>query len=224
MKDIKNYINEAVEFELIKTEYREYGVVTLVRREDVDCSTISKEEFIKLMGEDLHNAIEEYGKIIKPLNDERLKQYIENDIKQAERFAEKKWKSQKKRDEYIENARKNTESKKYYLDDYKRIFFDFKPDKGDMGISYDCILDIKTDDNQLSKCFDKIKDSKYFKKATGWVFKYESNSKDKIGYYSFRPYIDLLLDENSKAEQKRDAEQLAKSVQDFYTNSNYWGD
>lgn len=224
MKSLNKYINESAEFERIKTEYREYGVVTLVRREDIDCSTISKEDFIKLMGEDLHNAIEEYGNIVKPLNDERLKQYIENDINQAIKFAEKKYKSQKKRDEYIENARKNTESKKYYLDDYKRIFFDLKPEKGDMGISQNCVLNIKTDEDQLGKCYDEIKNSNYFKKAKGWAFKYESGNKEKISYYSFRPYIDLLLDENSKAEQKRDAEKLAKSVQDFYANSNYWGD
>lgn len=226
MKNLNNYINEAVEFELIKTEYREYGVVTLVRRENVKCSSLSKEKFVKMILEDLHNAIEEYGKIIKPLNDERLKTYIERDIKQAEAYAEKKWKTQKKRDEYVENAKKNAETKKWYLDDYKRIFFDFKPDKGNMGIAQECILNVKTDEKQLEKCYEEIKNSKYFKKATGWAFKYESHgiNKEKPGYYSFRPYVDLLLDETSREEQKRDAETLAQAVKDFYANSNYWGD
>lgn len=224
MKSLNNYINEAAEFELIKTEYREYGVVTLARRENVKCASLSKEKFVKMIAEDLNTAIEEYSKIVKPLNDERLKEFIEREVRMATKFAEKKWKTQKKRDEYIENARKNAQDKKWYLEDPKRIFFDFKPDKGNMGIPEVCILKADSDESQLEKCYDEIKNSKYFKNATGWAFKYESNSKEKITTYAFRPYVDLLLDETSREEQKRDEENLTKAVQSFYSNSNYWGD
>ena len=65
MKSLNNYINEAAEFELIKTEYREYGVVTLARRENVKCASLSKEKFVKMIAEDLNTAIEEYSKIVK---------------------------------------------------------------------------------------------------------------------------------------------------------------
>ena len=51
MKSLNNYINEAAEFELIKTEYREYGVVTLARRENVKCASLSKEKFVKMIAE-----------------------------------------------------------------------------------------------------------------------------------------------------------------------------
>lgn len=224
MKSLNKYINESAEFELIKTEYREYGVVTLIRRENIDCSTLSKDEFVNLMNEDLHKAIEEYGKVIKPLNDEKLKKFIDVDINKAINFAEKKYKSQKKRDEYIENARKNTESKKYLLEDYKRITFDLRLDKNDISMSEYLILNINTTKDQLEKCFNEIKDNRYFKKAIGWAFKYESNNKEKIGYYSYRPYIDLLLNETSKEEEQRDTQVLTQSVKDFYTNSKYWGD
>ena len=224
MKSLNNYINEAAEFELIKTEYREYGVVTLARRENVKCASLSKEKFVKMIAEDLNTAIEEYSKIVKPLNDERLKEFIEREVRMATKFAEKKWKSQKKRDEYIENARKNAQDKKWYLEDPKRIFFDFKPDKGNMGIPEVCILKANSDENQLGRCYDEIKNSKYFKNATVWAFKYESNSKEKITTYAFRPYVDLLLDETSREEQKREEENLTKAVQSFYSNSNYWGD
>ena len=224
MKSLNNYINEAAEFELIKTEYREYGVVTLARRENVKCASLSKEKFVKMIAEDLNTAIEEYSKIVKPLNDERLKEFVEREVEMATKFAEKKWKTQKKRDEYIENARKNAQDKKWYLEDPKRIFFDFKPDKGNMGIPAVCILKANSDENQLGRCYDEIKNSKYFKKATGWAFKYESHSKEKITTYAFRPYVDLLLDETSREEQKREEENLTKAVQSFYSNSNYWGD
>ena len=224
MKSLNNYINEAAEFELIKTEYREYGVVTLARRENVKCASLSKEKFVKMISEDLNTAIEEYSKIVKPLNDERLKEFVEREVEMATKFAEKKWKTQKKRDEYIENARKNAQDKKWYLEDPKRIFFDFKPDKGNMGIPAVCILKANSDENQLGRCYDEIKNSKYFKNATGWAFKYESHSKEKITTYAFRPYVDLLLDETSREEQKREEENLTKAVQSFYSNSNYWGD
>ena len=177
-----------------------------------------------MIAEDLNTAIEEYSKIVKPLNDERLKEFVEREVEMATKFAEKKWKTQKKRDEYIENARKNAQDKKWYLEDPKRIFFDFKPDKGNMGIPAVCILKANSDENQLGRCYDEIKNSKYFKNATGWAFKYESHSKEKITTYAFRPYVDLLLDETSREEQKREEENLTKSVQSFYSNSNYWGD
>ena len=225
MKDLVTYINENVEFDIIKTEHSEYGVVTLVRRENVDCANISKEDFVKFIGEDLKNAVDEYAKIVKPINDQHKKDLIERDVKAAIKFAEKKWKTQKKRDEYIENARKNAEAKKWYLDDPNRIFFDFKPDKGKQGISDVCILRGEgTNDKQLERCYDELQESKYFKRGTGWAFKYESSSKDKISTYSFRPYVDLLLNESDKAEQQRDEENLAASIKAFYANSNYWGD
>lgn len=225
MQSLKEYVMENADFEIIKTEYREYGVVTLVRRENVDCANISKEDFVKFMAEDLKTAVDEYAKICKPINDQRKKDLIERDVKAAIKFAEKKWKTQKKRDEYVENARKNAEAKKWYLDDPKRIFFDFKPDKGKMGIPEVCILRGEgTDDKQLERCYDELQDSKYFKKGTGWAFKYESHAKDKISTYAFRPYVDLLLDESDRAEQKRDEENLTKAIDAFYAHSNYWGD
>ena len=221
MKSLNNYINEAVEFEKIKNRF---GVVTLVRRENVDCASLSKEKFIKLIAEDLNTAIEEYCKIAKPINDENRKERVERAVRIAAEFAKKKWKTQKKQDEYIENARKNEQSKTWFEEDPKRIFFDFKPDKGNMGIPEVCILKADSDESQLEKCYDEIKNSKYFKNATGWAFKYESNSKEKITTYAFRPYVDLLLDATSREEQKRDEENLTKAVQSFYANSNYWGD
>ena len=104
MKSLNHYINEAVEFEKMKNRF---GVVTLLRRENVDCASLSKEKFIKLIAEDLNTAIEEYCKIAKPINDEYRKERVERAVRIAAEFAKKKWKTQKKQDEYIENARKN---------------------------------------------------------------------------------------------------------------------
>ena len=220
MKNLQSYIIESIEWE--QTRESGYGVMTLVRHENLDLSSLSEEDFIKYMLEDFNQAVEEYSKICKPLNDKRIADNIEREIKQAIKFAEKKWKTQKKRDEYIENIRKNAQEKKWYLEDPKRIFFDLKPDKGNMGIRQECIIDSKSNEKTLKIAYEEMQKSKYFKKGTGWAFKYDAYGKDKA--YSFRPYIDILLDENDRAEQKRDEENLSNAISDFYANTNYWGD
>ena len=225
MKNIVSYIRESIEIEKSNKfgENSDYVTVTLVRRENLDLSLISKEDFIKFILEDYNKAVKEYDNIIKPLNDKRRKQLIENDVNIAIKFAEKKWKTEKKRTEYVENIRKNAEAKEWYMDKADRIFFDCKPDKGDMSINQDCIFDKNTNEKQLERAYNILMESKYFKKGTGWAFKYDASSKDHL-YYSFRPYVDILLNESDRAEQKRDEETLNKSVENFYKNTNYWGD
>lgn len=220
MKSLTNFINEAIEWE--EPENNGYGVVTLVRRENLKLSKITKEDFVKFIKEDLKEAIKEYANICKPINDKRKNDYIEDQVKAATKFAEKKWKTEKKRKEYIENIRKNAESQKLYFEESDRIFFDLKPDKGRMGIPQCCIISKKSKDADLEDAYDEMMHSKYFKRGTGWAFKYESLGKNRP--YAFRPYIDILLDETSREEQRRDEESLANAVQNFYANSNYWGD
>jgi len=220
MKDIKTYILEAAEWE--QTKESGYGVMTLIRREDLDLSTISEEDFIKFILEDYNKAVEEYAKICKPLNDKKIEDNIEREVKQSIKFAEKKWKTEKKRTEYVENIRKNAKEKKLFLEDPKRIFFDLKPDKGQMGIRQECIINASSNEKTLKIAYEEMQKSKYFKRGTGWAFKYDAYGKDKN--YSFRPYIDILLDESSREEQKRDEETLSNAIASFYANSNYWGD
>lgn len=222
MKRLSEYINESYEIEETN-KYGSYVTVTLVRRENLDLANISKEDFIKFILEDYKEAVSEYDKIIKPLNEKRRKDLIERDVKSAIKFAEKKWKTDKKRNEYVENIRKNAEAKEWYMDKADRIFFDCKPDKGEMGINQVCIFDKETDEKQLEKAYEVLMNSKYFKKGTGWAFKYDASSKEHL-YYSFRPYVDILLNESDKAEQQRDEENLTKAVDDFYKDAKYWGD
>lgn len=220
MKDINIFIAESLEWE--QTNESGYGVMTLVRRENLDLANLSEEDFIKFILEDFNTAVEEYSKICKPLNDKRIQDRIEYETKVAIKYAEKKWKTQKKRDEYVENIKKNAADKKIYLEDPKRIFFDLNPDKSQMGISQECIINAQSTEKTLKVAYKEMQKSKYFKKGTGWAFKYDSYGKDKN--YVLRPYIDILLNESTRAEQKRDEETLSKAVQNFYANSNYWGD
>lgn len=226
MKKLVDYINESVEFEKIKSTFgREMGVVTLLRHEDIDCANLSKEEFVSLMKKDIAKAIEEYTSICKDYNEKAIVNLIERTKKAAIEYAEKKYKRQSSRDKYVENAIKNAEASKMYLSNPDKIFFDFWPEKGSNdGTPTVCILSKDTDKHQLAKCYDKLKDSKYFTGATGWVFKYESQNKDSVSIYSFRPYVDVIIDDNLRAEQVRDEKRLADAIERFYSGSNYWGD
>ena len=221
MKDITSFIKESVDIE--KSKDRTYVTVTLVKHENLDLSTITKKQFVKYMLEDFNKAVAEYAKIITPLNELRRKELIDSEVKAAIHYAENKWKTEKKRNEFIENIRKNAEAKEWYMEKADRIFFDCQPDTDKMSINDDCIFNKDTNEKQLERAYDILKKSKYFTRGTGWAFKYEARSKTNL-YYSFRPYVDILLNETDREEQKRDAEMLRKSVNDFYKNTNYWGD
>ena len=225
MKKIVDYINEAVEFEKVKSTFgRDMGVVTLLRHEDIDCGNLSEEEFVSLMKADLDKAIVEYAGICKEYNDKVIADRVEKAKKDAIAYAEKKYKKQSYKDKYIQNAIKNAEDSKWFLENPENIFFDFWPEKGQNGIPGVCILTKKSTESQLKQCYEKLQGSKYFKKATGWAFKYESKDKDALSICSFRPYIDVIIDDDLRSEQARDEKRLADSIEKFYAGSNYWGD
>ena len=52
MKNISDYINEALETE--KSRISGYRNIILTRRENVDCSNISEEDFCKFISEDIN--------------------------------------------------------------------------------------------------------------------------------------------------------------------------
>jgi hypothetical protein len=144
--------------------------------------------------------------------------------KRATNFAEKKWKTEKKRTAYIEaevaKARKEYKMSDFY---YDLSFFDFDVNPGKMGISGDCCISYKElTPAKLGRCFEAVKDNKYFKKATGWKLTYEA---DNNSYRTcFRPHIELIVDAETEAKMKKDAEDLTESVRKFYEGCTYWGD
>ena len=75
---------------------------------------------------------------------------------------------------------------------------------------------------KLSRCFEAVKDNRYFKKATGWKLTYTAS--DNSYRSSFRPHIELIVDEETAAQMKKDADDLTESVREFYKGCTYWGD
>lgn len=195
--------------------------VKLISR-NVDCSKLNEEQFVQMMFSDMLEAQEKFY-------DMYSKTFVINCIKNfnsryntvvnsARKFAEKKWKTEKRRNQYI------TESINKSKDDIMRInyysdslsFFDFDVFPGHMGISYDCILDYKDlTFDKLHRCFNYIKDSDYFKHAKGWQLVYHPGSRSQI---------ELILDDDYQKKADDAEKTLADSINKFYEGTNYWGD
>ena len=205
----------------------DYRTITLTSR-NINCSTITAEEFIQAMFSDFLEAEEKYNDLyipeweaykVKNFNDRMV--WVRN---WATKIAEKKWKTEKKRTAFIEKevekARKEYKIDSFY---YDLSFFDFKVNPGEMGISCDCSISYKElTPAKLRRCYEAVKDNKYFKKATGWKLTYEaSNNSHKV---CFRPHIELIVDTDTAAQMKKDADDLTASVNNFYKNCTYWGD
>lgn len=190
-------------------------IIALITR-NVDCSTITKEDFVKFMMEDLHNSKDEYRKLHLPVEKARFEdrevRRKESMEKRARTFAEKKWKTEAKRNAYVER-----EMTKYVPGTFKFYdidFFDFDVEPWSNITSNTFSIDTVTSE-KLGRCYDKVKENKYFKNATGWIL--------EDHYYS-RPQIKLILPKEYKEMWEMDVENLGKAISEFYKNTTYFGD
>lgn len=205
----------------------DYRTITLVSR-NIDCSKISVDEFISSMFSDFLEAEEKYNDLYIPEWEASKIRSFESSLewtrKWATKIAEKKWKTEKKRNAFIESEvekkRKEWKADDFY---YDLSFFDFDVNPGEMGISGDCCISYKElTPNKLRRCFEKVKDNKYFKKAFGWKFTYEASNNS---YRTcFRPHIELIVDADTATQMKKAKEDLTESVRKFYEGCHYWGD
>jgi len=204
-----------------------YKTITLVSR-DVNCSNISMDDFVQMMFSDILEADEKYNELYCPEYVASIvrnfESFVESHRKQAVRYAENKWKTEKKRNAYIEQevnkARKNFSRNKYY---YNLSFFDFNVHPESNRLSGNCCLSINhLTFNALRSCFESVKDNYYFKNALGWKLNYEANENNhKV---CFRPYIELIMPEDVKAKYEQAEKDLTESVNNFYKGCTYWGD
>lgn len=204
-----------------------YRTITLVSR-NINCSTITEEKFVSSMFSDFLEAQEKYNELYIPeweaakvKNFFNRLNYVRN---HATKIAEKKWKTEKKRTAYVEGevtkARKEYKMDNFY---YDLSFFDFDVNPGEMGISGDCCISYRElTPNKLRRCFAAVKDNKYFKKAMGWKLTYKAHENSY--QVSFRPRIKLIVDAETEAQMKKDADDLTASVNKFYKGCTYWGD
>jgi len=213
-----------------------YRVATILSRK-VNTANLTNDEFISAIKADLKEANSAYKALLIPsLVEWRTKsneQYVERMTRVAKEYAVKMWKTEKRRAQYIEKevalAKERAESSlKSLYSEIERglydLFFDFQPEPGN-SIPGVCILKEDSSDMQLERCFEILRETEWWKKASGWVLKYECG-KDSVRS-GFRPWIELILDEET--QKRRDAQQ--KSIDDeimaYYANKKsgeYCGD
>lgn len=192
-------------------------IINLVSR-NINCSELTADEFASMMIEDMIKAKDIYDSIWYPIMLERHNERIESHkniiYEIAKKYAEKHWKTEKKRNEYIENELNKLINSPFK---YNTItYFDFDVNPGSLGISNNCILSY----NNLSKeamirCFNEIKDNKYWKSANGWILE---------DHHGFRPQIKLILNKDNEDNFKHDAKVLLDAMNKFYEGDNWTGD
>lgn len=187
---------------------------TILTTRRTDCSKLTRDEFIKLMTQDLEDARQKYHDVFYPEEYSRFlawnECYRDSTLKNAKTVAEKKWKTEKRRQQYIDEKMK--ECNKYIATRefkfYTVTFFDFDVEPGKNGISENCIIEYDKEE-KLGRCYDMIKDNKYFKNAKGWRL---------IDRHHSRPYVHLILPDALEKEYVAEADALYRDITEFYRN------
>ena len=219
MKNISDYINEALETE--KSHISGYRNIILTRRENVDCANISEEDFCKFITEDIKLAAKIYDEENAEQDAKNAEERLEKRKKQIIDYANKRYKRESNRKKFIDAAIA-IENLKENPFKHTLTFVDFDVTPWENGISNACILHPDKIEEEAPICYKEIKDNKYFKRATGWVIKYAAMEGSVTA--AFRPFIELIGDDLLKDEMEQDRERLKASIEKFYSKSDYWGD
>lgn len=194
------------------------NTVLCTRTYKFNCGKLTAYRFIDDMMMDLISAKSRYDAINYPIQEQRhqdrIKSLEQSTYNHAVKYAEKRWKTERRRKQYVEEEMKKLKTSAFK---YRSItFFDFDVEPWSNGISNDCILSYdKLDKDALLRCFNRIRDNKYFKNAIGWKL---------VDHQYSRPQIELILPEDLRKEFDNDSKTLGEAISNFYSNSNYWGD
>ena len=219
MKNISDYINEALEAE--KSRISGYRNIILTRRENVDCANISEEDFCKFISEDIKLAAKIYDEENAKQDAKNAEERLEKRKKQIIDYANTRYKRESNRKKFIDAAIAIANLKDNPFK-HTLTFVDFDVTPWENGISNACILHPDKIEEEAPGCFKEIKDNKYFKRATGWAIKYEAMEGSVTA--AFRPFIELIGDDLLKDEMEQDRERLKASIEKFYSKSDYWDD
>ena len=211
---------ECIGKELEVEDNRTYRIVTLIKHEGIDVPNLKKEEFVQMMKGDLLKAQELYDALMAPEMEEYHQRRIQSRIEQAVQYANSKWKTQKRRDKYIDAERKAAENMERPSWNTE-MFWDFKPEVGN-SIPGVCILMPSDDDVLFERCYEKWIKSPWWQHGHGWVLKYDCHTKSFRS--SARPWIELMMDDEATEERKRQQQDIDNDIARFYANCRYCGD
>lgn len=214
--------NGIIELDKLDDDY----LVTLVNRE-VDCSTITKEEFIKYITDDMYKASFLYEEIAKNESVIREEVYRKQEWDYCYLIACKKYKRPAKIEEYAKKLYdKAMASHKLYVGEFTFADFQLTPS---ISISSGCCLTIDKLLVKADTCYEYVKNDKYFPKVKGWSIVYITRYNEITDgvhslAYSFRPYFKFIMDEEATKMLNEENRKLIEDVTRFYDGCTYWGD
>lgn len=198
---------------------------TLVDRQLEKCvGNFSREEFVKMMLEDIKTTKVEYRKLSDIKAEERYQKdydrFITNKVLKIQEIISNSYKKYKReryrclwvRDEIAKLPKDFERQYEHFGHDLQSFTYSIKPK--DLGCRYICVKENVDIEHIVGTIYDESIGNKYFDQSTGWYFVNEDSSIRLKFNFS-----DKLI-EDWKAEKS----ELAKDVAKFYENTTYWGD
>lgn len=183
------------------------------------------EEFIQAIREDFEKAKNLYD----VLAETEYKLECEKDyshkkelaIVDITKYVNNRFKKQETKNSWFNKMLKDWESKyKCYIrkDEFSSFIWNVSPWSNGGG----SIINDNTSDEVLKYIYNNSKNNEFFKIANGWsvVITTTENSNHRIGY----PKIVLNLDDEMIKKWNEYKKQLKNSIDNFYKDTNYWGD
>lgn len=202
-----------------------YRNIILFTYTGVDLRTLSEDGFVDLMRTLLTGVSNKYSNLVKEEIERNFAERRERILHNATVTAACKWKTEKKRQEYINakmaeyDEQQNTAKRKFPNDE---IFFDFWPGPHH-GLPGVCSgLTIDTEDCTLHRAWEHLHENEWFNKGFGLVFKYETHKDTYL--YSFRPWIEVVMSDEDKAAAEAGQKAIDDEIDAFYRGSRYCGD
>ncbi len=221
MKPLYEYINET----LIKNRNSDGLEVIYAMREGIDLKSITEEEFVQMMMEDAKDAYESYKqnhKLIDQILRQR-EQYIKSQTDRAIRYAEAKWKTEKKRQEYIEKA------KELIKKEVDNQWFN-----RDRGVCFRALTYISNDypgcadvnavdlrERDLKSLLNELRRSKWWVGATGWKFTARSWKGDTRCNGLF---VEPISNSFSWDEYRKERKESDDAISSWLSDLKYFGD
>lgn len=181
--------------------------------------------FVDYMSDLLHLATDKYCNLVKEEIEQCFANRRTDALKYAIKFAERKWKTEKKRQEYVDTKMAEYDEQQLKVKHKfpnNLIFFDFwpGPHHGMPGVCSGLAVD--TSDETLHCAWKHLHNNEWFNKGFGLVFKYETRKDSYL--YSSRPWIEVIMSEEDKAAAEAGQKAIDDDISAFYANSRYCGD
>lgn len=192
------------------------------------CADLSKDEFAKLFIDSITDAIDNYTKFKEKELEKSLDLRIKYVEEEARAKAEKLWKRESKRQQYIDTVINKEKERKFNHQQVKEAWV--KIGVGTSNTNH-AVININNPKRDVDRVYDDMTNDEYiksfFEDASGWVI-YSEERIDKT-IYSYGEmnrliYINFIYSDKKLKEIEKNEGNFAKEMTSFYKNSVYFGD